>query len=101
MHTADPTVLPPPSSSSAAAAAAAGAALSGDGSVRHLDAIGIETILGAMIVQRRASQPSFASVRAPDPTGDAVSGSELLDEEDDGPATHRAPTRSEIFVKAR
>jgi hypothetical protein len=100
MPTADPTVLPPPSSSSSAAAAAS-AVLAGDGSVRHLDAIGIETILGAMIVQRRASQPSFASVRAPDSTGSAAGALLDDDDEDDGPATHRAPTRSEIFVKAR
>lgn len=61
------------------------------GPVRHLGEVGVGAVLGAMIEQkRRASQPSYSAV-------DLAS----LDGEDDGPATERAPTRSEVFVKAR
>lgn len=62
-----------------------------ESSVRHLEEVGVEAVLGAMIEQkRRASQPSYPAV-------DLAS----LDDEDDGPATERAPTRSEVFLKAR
>ncbi len=84
MPTADATLLPPPFSSSH---------LDADDeaprSVRSLDAVGVGTVLGAMIEHRRASQPSFASIVVP---------SEPDDEVED---TERAPTTSEVFLKAR
>ena len=65
-------------------------------SARHLEDVGVETILGAMIEQkRRSSQPSFP----------AFSPVELSDEElhdaDEGPPGGRAPATSEVFLKAR
>jgi len=83
MPTADATLLPPPYYSTDS---------SGDetrerGSVRHLEEVGVGRVLGAMIEQkqRRASQPSYPAV------------SEI----DQEPASERAPTRSEVFLKAR
>jgi hypothetical protein len=55
-------------------------------SVRSLDAVGVGTVLGAMIEHRRASQPSFASIVVPE-------------RDEDEPA--RAPATSEVFLKAR
>ena len=88
MPTAHATFLPPVYEPTPPPGATQGHA---DGSVRHLEEVGVEAVLGAMIEQkRRASQPSYAAV-------DLAS----LDDEDDGPATERAPTRSEVFLKAR
>lgn len=96
MPTADATILPPPFSSSH----------SDDEprSGRSLDAVGVETVLGAMIEQRRASQPSFASVVVPRSQGGGVL--QLSDDDLDEDRTHdrepgRAPAASEVFLKAR
>jgi hypothetical protein len=77
-------------------------------SARSLEAVGVETVLGAMIEQkRRASQPSFVSpvleLAADDLDADD------LDKEGTMPGlghehelgSHRAPTTSEVFLKAR
>ena len=102
MPTADATILPPPFSSSA-----------GDEphSARSLEAVGVETVLGAMIEQRRASQPAFASVVVPVLE---LSDDDDLDENaspngapDDGPphgaadVGRRVPAASDVFLKAR
>jgi hypothetical protein len=93
MPTADATLLPP-------------AFLSQEreerGSARHLEDVGVEAVLGAMIDQkRRASQPSFAAIELPPSTT-----SEESEERADGDVTsprekRRTPTRSEVFLKAR
>lgn len=63
-------------------------------SPRHLDHVGVETVLGAMIEQkRRASQPSFPAYREGSGTDEVASPS--------SERTGRAPTRSEVFLKAR
>jgi hypothetical protein len=101
MPTADATILPPglppglppahadarhPSSYSASAAEERG-------SVRRLDEVGVEAVLGAMIEQkRRSSRPSFAAIEL---------GTDELHDEDEGPPGGRAPTTSEVFLKAR
>jgi hypothetical protein len=55
--------------------------------------VGVEAVLGAMIEQKkRASQPSFAAIELPD---------NVNTDEDDQPPGGRAPTRSEVFLKAR
>jgi hypothetical protein len=79
MPTADATLLPPPF-------------LSDDDhederhSARHLDDVGVEAVLGAMIEQkRRSSQPSFAAIDRARADSEAP----------------RTPTRSEVFLKAR
>jgi hypothetical protein len=83
MPTAEATLLPPPYSPSSP-------------STRRLDEVGVETVLGAMIEQkRRASQPSYPAL-----TLDLERDGEG-EREDDAPATERAPTRSEVFLKAR
>jgi hypothetical protein len=87
MPTADATLLPPPFSSSRADSGD-----DGPHSVRSLHEVGVETVLGAMIEHRRASQPSFASIVVP------CDASEEADEAED---TQRAPTTSEVFLKAR
>jgi hypothetical protein len=89
MPTADATLLPPPF-------------LSHDrddrehepASARHLEDVGVEAILGAMIEQkRRASQPSFAAIDLP---------RERERERQQGDSeVPRTPTRSEVFLKAR
>lgn len=84
MPTADATLLPPPPS------------LDDRGSARRLDEVGVEAVLGAMIEQkRRSSSPSFAAIELGD--------DELRDErgEEEGPPGGRAPTASEVFLKAR
>jgi hypothetical protein len=79
MPTADATLLPPVPH------------LHDPESVRHLDAIGVETVLGTMIEQkRRASQPSFPSFSCP-----------AVDADDAPPSSGRTPARSEAFLKAR
>ena len=66
----------------------------------HLHGVGVEAVLGAMIEQkRRASQPAFPAYRE-------GSGTNELDMQSDSEAppsarTARAPTRSEVFLKAR
>jgi hypothetical protein len=66
------------------------------GSARHLDDVGVEAVLGAMIEQkRRASQPSFAAIDLPRAVDDGER-SERADSE-----APRTPTRSEVFLKAR
>ena len=61
------------------------------GSARHLEDVGVEAVLGAMIEQkRRSSQPSFAAV-------DLRRGESARDESE----PPRTPTRSEVFLKAR
>jgi hypothetical protein len=79
MPTAGATLLPPPYSCSAATA--------DESSVRHLEEVGVESILGAMIEQkqRRASQPSYPALSEAD-----------LERHD-----ARVPSRSEVFLKAR
>ena len=86
MTTADATLLPPPLSSSPL-----GSDDETPHSVRSLHDVGVETVLGAMIQHRRASQPSFVSVVVP-------RGARPSDE---GEPTQRAPTTSEVFLKAR
>lgn len=50
-------------------------------------------MLGAMIEQkRRSSQPSFAAIEL---------GTDELHDEDEGRPGGRAPTTSEVFLKAR
>lgn len=92
MPTADATLLPPPYESTSSSSGRASGRAHAEGSVRHLEEVGVEAVLGAMIEQkRRASQPSYAAID--------LGFAEI--EDDDGPATERAPTRSEVFVKAR
>jgi hypothetical protein len=77
MPTADATLLPPPYLSDHDEERR---------SARHLDDVGVEAILGAMIEQkRRSSQPSFAAIDLPRADSEAP----------------RTPTRSEVFLKAR
>ncbi|MDB4939564.1 MAG: hypothetical protein JWP87_6536 [Labilithrix sp.] len=86
MPTADAVLLPPPLPSPASSAEERGSA-------RRLDEVGVEAVLGAMIEQKkRASQPSFAAIELPD---------NVNTDEDDQPPGGRAPTRSEVFLKAR
>jgi hypothetical protein len=96
MPTADATLLPP--------AFSAETRREGDrASARHLEDVGVQAVLGAMIEQkRRASQPSFAAIDLPP-------SSEVNESESEAPASEapeageprRAPTRSEVFLKAR
>ena len=89
MPTADATLLPPPFTDGTATA-------EDRTSVRRLDEVGVENVLGAMIEQkRRASQPSFAAIE--------LESREPRDQEDEGPASadERAPSTSEVFLKAR
>lgn len=91
MPTADATLLPPPFYSSDPAEER--------DSARHLDDVGVEAVLGAMIEQkRRASQPSFAAIELP-PASDRHDGDDAPDSE--GPPGGRTPSRSEVFLKAR
>lgn len=95
MPTADATLLlPPPLSDDSDHSLASSARAFGDGgTARHLDHVGVETVLGAMIEQkRRASQPSFPAYREPGASDTESPPSER---------TGRAPTRSEVFLKAR
>jgi hypothetical protein len=96
MPTADATLLLPPPFNDADDTGQMRALAS----ARHLDHVGVETVLGAMIEQkRRASQPSFPAYRE-------GSGTNEVDARVDSDAptserTGRAPTRSEVFLKAR
>jgi hypothetical protein len=91
MPTRDATLLPPPFSSSSSAAHDLGPAPAPD-TCRHLEDVGIETVLEAMIVQRRSSQPSYPAY-------------EELETEDNETTARierpRPPTTSEVFLKAR
>jgi hypothetical protein len=89
MPTADATLLPPPFPSSSYE--------DEPHSARSLDAVGVETVLGAMIEHRRASQPSFASLVVP--SGVLELSSDDLD--DDAPPPARTSATSEVFLKAR
>lgn len=82
MPTADATLLPP--------ALPTGCAYAEESdSVRHLEEVGVEAVLGAMIEQkRRASQPSFPSFTPPQADNDL-------------PSERRANAKSEVFLKAR
>lgn len=97
MPTADATLLLPPpfnDSDEAQSDASDFGALRAGNSPRHLDHVGVEAVLGAMIEQkRRASQPAFPAYREGSATG----------ETDAPPSVRagRAPTRSEVFLKAR
>jgi len=103
MPTADATLLPPPFSFSEPGSDDDEPRSSRTS--RSLDAVGVQAVLGAMIEHRRASQPSFASIVVPSHQG----GNGVLelseDDADDAPAREpepaRAPTRSEVFLKAR
>jgi hypothetical protein len=89
MPTADATLLPPAFLSDRADR-------DERGSARHLEDVGVEAVLGAMIEQkRRASQPSFAAIELP-PSGDGPESEACADS--DPP---RTPRRSEVFLKAR
>lgn len=69
-------------------------------SPRHLDHVGVETVLGAMIEQkRRASQPSLPAYREGSGTDEVES--RAPSEAPSSERTGRAPTRSEVFLKAR
>ena len=98
MPTAEATLLPSPLSSHDPGVGSTPATASGaEGSVRHLEEVGVEAVLGAMIEQkRRASQPSYPAVDM-----ELARLASFEDDDDDGPATERAPTRSEVFLKAR
>lgn len=85
MPTADATLLPPPFSSSSFDEE--------PHSAHSLEAVGVETVLGAMIEQRRASQPSFARV--------VPAVLELSDDDLDDDHPDRVPAASEVFLKAR
>lgn len=96
MPTADATLLLPPPLTDADDTGN----LRAVASPRHLDHVGVEAVLGAMIEQkRRASQPSLPAYR------EGMETEASLDaEDDDAPTsvrTGRAPTRSEVFLKAR
>ena len=93
MPTADATLLPPPYSSSASCAEDLDQLHQPErASARRLDEVGVENILGAMIEQkRRASQPSFAAIEL----------DSLEPFADPQPPGGRAPTTSEVFLKAR
>jgi hypothetical protein len=65
-------------------------------SARHLDDVGVEAVLGAMIEQkRRSSQPSFAAIDLPRAADDGVRSERA------GSEPPRTATRSEVFLKAR
>lgn len=95
MPTADATLLLPPPFNDADDTGPMRAITS----PRHLDHVGVETVLGAMIEQkRRASQPAFPAYR-----DGGTNEMELQDDASAPPSerTRRAPTRSEVFLKAR
>jgi len=95
MPTADATLLPPPFPSSD----------DEPYSARSLDAVGVGTVLGAMIEHRRASQPSFASiVVASEPEPETLRNLPDDGDEDERrapPSAARSPATSEVFLKAR
>lgn len=93
MPTADATLLLPPPFTDADDTGPMRAIAS----PRHLDHVGVEAVLGAMIEQkRRASQPAFPAYRE-----DAESGAQDDSEAPPSVRTGRAPTRSEVFLKVR
>jgi hypothetical protein len=88
MATADATILPPAYD------------LSTDrDSVKHLEDVGVGTILGAMIEQkRRASQPSFAAIDLETLESSGASSDERDERRE---SNENAGTRSDVFLKAR
>jgi hypothetical protein len=98
MPTADATLLPPPFPGSPSSS------LDDEPySARSLDAVGVGTVLGAMIEHRRASQPSFSSIvvsSEPEPETLRNLPDDGDDEERREPVAARAAT-SEVFLKAR
>lgn len=93
MPTADATLLPPPFPS-----------IDDEPySPRSLDAVGVGTVLGAMIEHRRASQPSFSSVVvAAEPEPETLRNlPDAADERRAPRAAARSPATSEVFLKAR
>lgn len=98
MPTADATLLPPPFTSSTIE--------DEPYSARSLDAVGVGTVLGAMIEHRRASQPSFSSiVVASDPEPETLRNlpddGETEEDERRAPRASRSAATSEVFLKAR
>jgi len=96
MPTADATLLLPPPFTDADETGPMRAIAS----PRHLDHVGVGTVLGAMIEQkRRASQPSLPAYRE----GSGTNEVELRDDTDAPPSegAARVPRRSEVFLKAR
>ena len=100
MPTADATLLLPPPFNDSDETAEDTRPMRAVTSPRHLDHVGVETVLGAMIEQkRRASQPAFPAYRQGSGTNETES-----QEDASGPPSERsgrAPTRSEVFLKAR
>lgn len=100
MPTADATLLLPPPFNDSDETPDDTGAMRAMPPPRHLDHVGVETVLGAMIEQkRRASQPAFPAYRA----GRGIDDVECPDDAGGPPSerTGRAPTRSEVFLKAR
>jgi hypothetical protein len=106
MPTADATLLPPPFSSSSSAAQDLSDAEDTapypavPETCRHLEDVGVETVLEAMIVQkRRSSSPSY-------PAFVELDSGFPRDSHDEAPTRSsqsrgRAPATSEVFLKAR
>ena len=98
MPTADATLLPPPFTDSTIE--------DEPYSGRSLDAVGVGTVLGAMIEHRRSSQPSFSSIVVPTEV-EPETLRNLPDEGDHDEDERRAPmasrssATSEVFLKAR
>jgi hypothetical protein len=68
----------------------------------HLHGIGVEAVLGAMIEQkRRASQPAFPAYREASGTNEIDTQADSDTSPPPSARTARAPTRSEVFLKAR
>jgi len=100
MPTADATLLPPPFPGSP------GSSIDDEPySARSLDAVGVGTVLGAMIEHRRASQPSFSSiVVTSEPKPETLRSLPAEDDEDERrapPVAARSPATSEVFLKVR
>ena len=97
MPTADATLLPPPFPGSP------GSSIDDEPySARSLDAVGVGTVLGAMIEHRRASQPSFSSiVVTSEPEPETLRSLPAEDERRAPPVAKRSPATSEVFLKVR
>ncbi len=100
MPTVDATPPPPFLTSATSGSGSGGSAEArGDASTRRLDDIGVETVLGAMIEQKRRSQPAVQELV------DSISDDDVLDDDArDTPFVPRvnAPSAaSEVFLKSR
>ena len=101
MPTADATLLPPPFPGSP------GSSIDDEpySARSSLDAVGVGTVLGAMIEHRRASQPSFSSiVVTSEPEPETLRSLPAEDDEDERrapPVAARSPATSEVFLKVR